>query len=116
MSVLRWKPLKSSVQKARALTDILQANNIIISGSIVLLGVIILFTGALIPALSCFILGVLSYFLFEMGYIALELLTEMADNTRLQLLAVAGEEYDQTIASQKKVEDEPNKINLDEDD
>ena len=46
MSVLRWKPLKSSVQKARALTGALEAINIIISGLVGLLGVIALFSGS----------------------------------------------------------------------
>ena len=115
MSVLRWKPLKSSVQKARALTGVLEAINIIISGLVGLLGVIALFAGSPIAALGCFILGVFSYFLFKIGYIALELLTEIADDTRLQLLAAAGEEYDYKIISQEKVEDEPDKIDLDED-
>ena len=35
-----------------------------------------------------------------MAYIALELLTEIADDTRLQLLALAGDEYDQLQAVQ----------------
>ena len=114
MPVLRWKPLKSSVQKARALTGALEAINVIISVLIILLGVVVLFSGAVIPAFSIIILAVLSYFLFKVGYIALELLTEIADDTRLQLLAAAGEEYDYKIASQEKVEDEPDKIDLDE--
>ena len=115
MSVLCWKPLKSSVQQARVLTGVLQAINILISGLTVLLGLIALFTGAVIPALSCFFLAVLLYFLFMVGSIALKLLTEIADDMRLQLLALAGEEYDQRIASQEKVEDEPDKIDLDAD-
>ena len=101
MSVLRWKPLKSSVQKARALTGALEAINIIISGLVGLLGVIALFSGSVIAALSCFILGVFSYFLFKIGYIALELLTEIADDTRLRLLELAGEGYDQIVESRK---------------
>ena len=112
MSVLRWKPLKSSVQKARALTGVLEAINIIISGLVGLLGVIALFAGSPIAALGCFILGVFSYFLFKIGYIALELLTEIADDTRLRLIAVAGEGYDQLVESRK--DEEPAKSDLDE--
>ena len=115
MSVLRWKPLKSSVQKARALTGVLQTINVLISGSTVLLGLIALFTGAVIPALSFFFLAVLLYFLLKIGSISLKLLTEIADDMRLQLLALAGKEYDQRIASHEKVEDEPDKIDLDAD-
>ena len=114
MSFLRWKPLKSSVQKARAITGVLEVINIITTILILFVGVFLLFGGAVVPALSCFILAVLSYLLFKVGYIALELLTEIADDIRLQLLAAAGEEYDYSIASQEKVEDENVQINLDE--
>jgi len=115
MSVLRWKPLKSSVQKARALTKALDAINIMFSGLVGLLGVIALFAGSPLGALGCFILGVFSYFLFKIGYIALELLTEIADDTRLQLLAAAGNKYDRKISSQENAEDDPGKIDLDKD-
>ena len=115
MSVLRWKPLKSSFQQAKALTGVLQIINIKISRSVVLLGVIALFTGAIIPALSCFVSAVFLYFLLKLGSIALKLLTQIADDTRLQLLAVAGNEYDQKISSKEKAEDEPDKIDLDKD-
>ena len=114
MSVLRWKPLKSSVQKARAITGVLEVINIIITILIALIAIITLFTGSLISAITFFILAALSYLLIKVGYITLELITEIADDTRLQLLAAAGEEYDYSITSQEKVEDEPDKINLDE--
>ena len=95
MKTLRWKPLKSSVQQARSLTAILEGINLIVSGFIVLLGVFGISTGQLIAGLVCFLLGVVTYLIFKMAYIALELLTEIADDTRLQLMAVAGDEYDQ---------------------
>ncbi len=93
----------------------MQTINALISGSTVLLGLIALFTGAVIPALSCFFLAVLLYFPLKIGSIALKLLTEIAEDMRLRLLALAGKEYDQRIASQEKVEDEPDKIDLDAD-
>ena len=95
MKTLRWKPLKSSVQQARSLTAILEGINLIVSGFIVLLGVFGLSIGQVIAGLVCFLLGVVTYLIFKMAYIALELLTEIADDTRLQLLALAGDEYDQ---------------------
>ena len=97
MKTLRWKPLKSSVQQARSLTAILEGINLIVSGLIVLLGVLGLSIGQFIAGLVCFLLGIVTYLVFKMAYIALELLTEIADDTRLQLLAVAGDEYDQHI-------------------
>ena len=97
MKTLRWKPLKSSVQQARSITGIAEAINLIISGLIVLSGVLSLFIGQLIAALICISIGVVTYLLFKMAYIALELLTEIADDTRLQLLANAGDEYDRTL-------------------
>ena len=101
MKTLRWKPLKSSVQQARSLTAILEGINLIVSGFIVLLGVFGISTGQLIAGLVCFLLGVVTYLIFKMAYIALELLTEIADDTRLQLMAVAGDEYDQIQAAEE---------------
>lgn len=101
MKTLRWKPLKSSVKQARSLTGILEAINLIISGLIVLAALIGLFSGQVVAALICFLLGVVTYLIFKMAYIALELLTEIADDTRLQLMAVAGDEYDQIQAAEE---------------
>ena len=99
MKTLRWKPLKSSVQQARSLTGILEAINLILLGLWVLIALIGLFSGQ--PLAVIFIpIGVISYLIFKMAYIALELLTEIADDTRLQLLAIAGDEYDQVKALQ----------------
>ena len=57
-------------------------------------------------------LGVFAFLFFEMSYIGIMLLTEIADNTRLQLLALAGEKYDQMVAKkQEKITESP----LDED-
>ena len=101
MKTLRWKPLKSSVKQARSLTGILEIINLIISGLIVLAALIVLFSGQVVTALLCFLLGIVSYLIFKMAYIALELLTEIADDTRLRLMAVAGEEYDQIQAAEE---------------
>lgn len=95
MKTLRWKPLRSSVKQARSLTGILEAINLVISGLIVLVALFALFSGQVVAALICFLLGVVTYLVFKMAYIALELLTEIADDTRLQLMALAGDEYDQ---------------------
>ena len=103
MKTLRWKPLKSSVKQARSLTGILEAINIIISGLILLVGVFGLLAGQVVAGFVCILLGVFSYLLFKMAYIALELLTEIADDTRLQLLALAGDEYDQMQAVEEDV-------------
>ena len=51
--------------------------------------------GSIVIAVTLVISGVVIYFLFKAEYIALELLTEIAVDTRLRLLAVAGDEYDQ---------------------
>ena len=101
MKSLRWKPLKSSVKQPRSLTGILEIINLIISGLIVLAALIVLFSGQVVTALLCFLLGIVSYLIFKMAYIALELLTEIADDTRLRLMAVAGEEYDQIQAAEE---------------
>ena len=95
MKTLHWKPLKSSVKQARSLTGILEAINLIISGLIILGALIGFFSGQLVGALACLLLGVVTYLIFKMAYIALELLTEIADDTRLQLMALTGDEYDQ---------------------
>ena len=100
MKSLRWKPLKSSVQQARSLTAILEGINLFISGFFILAAVLGIFAGQLIAALICIPLGVVTYLIFKMAYIALELLTEIADDTRLQLMALAGDEYDQIQVSQ----------------
>ena len=95
MKSLRWKPLKSSVKQARSLTGILEAINLIISGLITLAAFIGLIFGQPLGALACLLIAVITYLVFKMAYIALELLTEIADDTRLQLMALAGDEYDQ---------------------
>ena len=41
------------------------------------------------------LLAVITHLILKMAYIILELLTEIADDTRLPLLALAGDEYDQ---------------------
>jgi hypothetical protein len=103
MKTLRWKPLKSSVKQARSLTGILEAINIIIRGLILLAGVFGLLAGQVVAGFVCILIGVVSYLLFKMAYIALELLTEIADDTRLQLMALAGDEYDQMKAVEEDV-------------
>ena len=103
MKTLRWKPLKSSVQKARSLTGILETINILISGLILVAALLGLLSGQIIAALVFIPFAVLTYFLFKIGYIALELLTEIADDTRLQLMALASDEYDQTQALQDDI-------------
>tara|TARA_B100000035_G_C20742248_1_gene440250 strand:+ start:73 stop:588 length:516 start_codon:yes stop_codon:yes gene_type:complete len=100
MKTLRWKPLRSSVKQARSLTGILEGINLFVSALIVLLGVFGLSIGQFVPGLVCILLGVVTYLLFKMAYIALELLTEIADDTRLQLMALAGHEYDQMQVEQ----------------
>jgi len=94
MKTLRWKPLRSSVKQARSLTGILEGINLFVSALIVLLGVFGLSIGQFVAGLVCILLGVVTYLLFKMAYIALELLTEIVDDTRLQLMAIAGHEYD----------------------
>ena len=103
MKTLRWKPLKSSVKQARSLTGILEGINKIITILIFLVGLFGLFVGQFVAGFVCILLGVVSYLLFKMAYIALELLTEIADDTRLQLMALAGDEYDQIQAVEEDV-------------
>ena len=91
------------MKQARSLTGILEAINIIISALILLVGVFGLLAGQFIAGFVCILLGVVSYLLFKMAYIALELLTEIADDTRLQLMALAGDEYDQRQAVEEDV-------------
>ena len=100
MKTLRWKPLKSSVQQARALTGILETLNLLMLGLWVLIAFLGLFSGNLILAFFCIPIGLISFLIFKMAYIVLELLTEIADDTRLQLMALAGDEYDQIQAVQ----------------
>lgn len=92
MSKLRWKPLNSSVKDARALISLLNAFNYLASGFVGLSGVFILFTGEFVVAICVFILAVLMFNLLKLGYIALELLSQIADDTRLQLLAMTDED------------------------
>ena len=106
MKTLRWKPLKSSVQQARALTGILEAINLITVGLIILVALLSASSGQVVAAVVCIPLAVITYLIFKMAYIALELLTEIADDTRLQLLAIAGDEYDQVKALQDDSSDE----------
>ena len=52
--------------------------------------------------------GVFAFLFFKASYTGLILLTERADNTRLQLLALAGKEYDQMVAKkQEKIAESP---------
>ena len=100
MKTLRWKPLNSSVQKARALTGILEGINLFISVLIALGSVLAVFSGQIFIGIFGISLAVITYLIFKMAYIVLELVTEIADDTRLQLLAVAGDEYDQMQIAQ----------------
>ena len=106
MKTLRWKPLRSSVRQARAITGFLE----LVSGGVVLLSILIGFItlgigggggASFLIAFLIVIVGVVLYFILKMGYILLELVTEIADDTRLQLLAVAGDEYDRMVAKDK---------------
>ena len=52
--------------------------------------------------------GVFAFLFFKVSYSGIILLTEIADDTRLQLLALAGEEYDQMVAKkQEKITESP---------
>ena len=52
--------------------------------------------------------GVFAFLFFKVSYTGLILLTERADDTRLQLLALAGKEYDQMVAKkQEKIAESP---------
>lgn len=122
MKILRWKPLKSSVRTARNITNFLDAISTIWLGLLILvsLGLVIagIGNGTGYPVLAGIIVGIsgfFSYYFFKMSYVALQLLTEIADDIRLQLLAVAGDEYDQAIADQEEEKEEPTKSDLDED-
>jgi hypothetical protein len=108
MKTLRWKPLKSSVKTARAITGLLELISNVILAIFVLTGVVTFFGGAygLVAGFFVILAGVVLYLILKMGYIALELLTEIADDTRLQLLAAAGEEYDQMVSSSKSIQPE----------
>ena len=86
------------MKQARSLKGILEAINIIISALILLVGVFGLLAGQVIAGFVCILLGVISDLLFKMAYTALGLLTEIANDTRLQLMALAGDEYDQMQA------------------
>jgi hypothetical protein len=103
MKTLRWKPLRSSVKQARSLTRILKAIDLIFSGLIVLAALFVLISVQKVSALFYFLPVLYAYLIFKMAYIALKLLTEIADDTRLQLMAVAGDEYDQLQAAEEDV-------------
>ena len=103
MKTLRWKPLKSSVKQARSLTGILEALNVIITVLIIMVGVFGFAAGQVVAGFVCILLGVVNYLVFKMAYIALELLTEIADDTRLQLMALAGDEYDQIQSAEGEI-------------
>jgi len=103
MKTLRWKPLKSSVKQARSLTTILEGINIIITILIFLLGLFGFAAGQVVAGIVCIPLGVVNYLLFKMAYVALELLTEIADDTRLQLMALAGDEYDESQSAEGEI-------------
>ena len=97
MTVLRWKLLKSSFDEARSLTNLLDAVAISVLGLFVALDSSIgLFGGAsgLVVGIPITGSGVFAFLFFKVSYSGIILLTEIADDTRLQLLALAGEEYD----------------------
>ena len=98
MKTLRWKPLKSSVKQARSLTGILETINILISGLFVVAALFGLLSGQILAGLAFIPLAIITYLILKISYIALELLTEIADDTRLQLMAVAADEYDHNEA------------------
>ena len=95
MNALRWKPLKSSVKSARFITRTLQAISVIVLFVFLTEGIV----GALLQmtligaaiGLAIVLIGVVFYWAMKAGYVALELLTEIADDTRLQLLSIAGD-------------------------
>ncbi|MDC0320141.1 hypothetical protein OAL34_03300 [Synechococcus sp. AH-551-G03] len=94
MTELRWKPLKSSVNKARFLTGLAETvNRIILTISVLIsMGIAITAIGSENGSLFLLVIPVLVfagiiYYLIKLFYIALELLTEIADDTRLQLLS-----------------------------
>ena len=97
MNALRWKPLKSSVKSARFITRTLQAISVIVLFIFLTVGIV----GALLQmtligaaiGLAVVVIGVVFYWAMKAAYVALELLTEIADDTRLQLLSIAGD-YD----------------------
>jgi len=105
MTVLRWKPLKSSVDEARGITNFLDGIANLVVGLFIILGL----SFAAMGGPSGFLIGipfaasgVIAYIIFKLSYIGIRLLTEMADDTRLQLLALAGEEYDQMVANKQE--------------
>ena len=52
--------------------------------------------------------GVFAFLFFKVSYSRIILLPEIADDTRLQLLALAGKEYDQMVAKkQEKIAESP---------
>ena len=108
MKSLRWKPLKSSVQTARAITGLFELISKIILAIFIVAGVVTFLRGiyGLVAGFLIILVGVVLYLVLKMGYIALELLTEIADDTRLQLLADAGEEYDQMVSNSKNIKPE----------
>mgnify|MGYP001168347293 CR=1 FL=1 len=93
MTELRRKPLKSSVNKARFLTRTAETINRVILSIILLISMGIAITAILNENGMLFLFvfpilafGIIIYYLLKLFYIALELLTEIADDTRLQLL------------------------------
>ena len=94
MATLRWKPLKSSAKQARALTNLLEGFNILITALILVCALGSLIWGLYLPGLLFLILSPVVFICLKIGYVALELLTEIADDTRLQLLAISEDDYD----------------------
>ena len=68
----------------------------------------------MVAGLTYFFVGVVTYLIFKMADIALELLTEIANDTRIQLIALAGDEYDriQTVQDDDSVESSLSKDDL----
>lgn len=116
MKTPRWKPLKSSVNSARTITGLLETIGIVTLVLFLVAGVVSGSQGGagIILGLFLIILGPVSFILTKASYVALELLTEIADDTRLQLLALAGDEYDELLESQKSRE-EPQVSSLEND-
>lgn len=111
MNALRWKPLKSSVKSARFITRTLQAISVIVLFIFLTVGIV----GALLQmtligaaiGLAVVVIGVVFYWAMKAAYVALELLTEIADDTRLQLLSIAGD-YDDQIQREQVNQLKPN--------
>ena len=70
MKTLRWKPLKSSVKTARAITGLLELISNVILAIFVLTGVVTFLGGAygLVAGFFVILAGVVLYLILKMGY------------------------------------------------